>query len=99
MKQARRLTAAGQRVALVCYSHGLASYFKRVTSRWPRRQQPGYVGEFHSLGMLWGANRGPAGAERTDATIQCAPWGPVALAVGGIGAGDQRVLVGVGVAS
>jgi hypothetical protein len=70
MKQARRLAAGRQRVALVCYSHGLASYFGRVTSRWPRRQQPGYVGDFHTLGMLWGAARGPAGAERTDATIQ-----------------------------
>jgi len=40
MEQARRLAAQGQRVALVCYSHGLASYLKRITRNWPRRQQP-----------------------------------------------------------
>ncbi len=26
----------GQRVALVCYSHGLASYLERITAAWPR---------------------------------------------------------------
>jgi RecA/RadA recombinase len=59
MEQARRLSAKGQRVALVCYSHGLASYLERVSSNWPRRQQPAYVGEFHDLGKLWGAAEGP----------------------------------------
>ncbi|GAB3034969.1 hypothetical protein MBOU_34380 [Mycobacterium bourgelatii] len=32
MEQARRLSAKGQRVALLCYSHGLASYLERVTA-------------------------------------------------------------------
>ena len=32
MEQARRLSAKGQRVALVCYSHGLASYLERITA-------------------------------------------------------------------
>ena len=41
MEQARRLSAKGQRVALVCYSHGLASYLERITANWPRRQRPG----------------------------------------------------------
>jgi superfamily I DNA and RNA helicase len=59
MEQARRLSGKGQRVALVCYSHGLASYLERVSSNWPRRQQPAYVGEFHDLGKLWGAAEGP----------------------------------------
>lgn len=59
MEQARRLSAKGQRVALVCYSHGLASYLERVTATWPRRHQPGYVGEFHDLGKMWGAPEGP----------------------------------------
>jgi hypothetical protein len=59
MEQARRLSAKGQRVALVCYSHGLASYLERITATWPRRQQPAYVGEFHDLGKLWGAPDGP----------------------------------------
>ena len=38
MEQARRLSAKGQRVALVCYSHGLASYLERISANWPRRQ-------------------------------------------------------------
>ena len=59
MEQARRLSAKGQRVALVCYSHGLASYLERITANWPRRHQPAYVGEFHDLGKLWGAAEGP----------------------------------------
>ena len=65
MEQARRLAAAGQRVALICYSHGLASYLRRISDRWPRRQQPGYVGEFHSLGIQWGASAAPAENERS----------------------------------
>jgi hypothetical protein len=59
MEQARRLSAKGHRVALVCYSHGLASYLERITANWPRRQQLAYVGEFHDLGKLWGAAEGP----------------------------------------
>ena len=59
VEQARRLSAKGQRVALVCYSHGLASYLERITANWPRRHQPAYVGEFHDLGKLWGAPEGP----------------------------------------
>lgn len=39
-EQARRLAAAGRRVALVCYSHGLASYLKRITGTWKQRQRP-----------------------------------------------------------
>lgn len=70
MEQARRLADKGQRVALICYSHGLASYLRRITGGWSRRQQPGYVGEFHSLGIQWGAPQGPDENERTSATSQ-----------------------------
>ena len=70
LEQARRLARAGQRVALICYSHGLASYLKRITATWPQRQQPGYVGEFHSLGIDWGAPKGPPETERTKQTSQ-----------------------------
>ena len=70
LEQARRLARAGQRVALICYSHGLASYLKRITATWPQRQQPGYVGEFHSLGIDWGAPKGPPETERTKETSQ-----------------------------
>ncbi len=70
MEQARRLAQRGQRVALVCYSHGLASYLERVTATWPRRQQPAYVGEFHALGVQWGAPQGPDESLRTEETVQ-----------------------------
>ncbi|OBB77133.1 NERD domain-containing protein [Mycobacterium sp. 852014-52144_SCH5372336] len=70
MEQARRLAQRGQRVALVCYSHGLASYLERITATWPRRQRPGYVGEFHALGVLWGAPEGPDESLRTEETVK-----------------------------
>lgn len=70
MEQARRLAQRGQRVALVCYSHGLASYLERITATWSRRQQPGYVGEFHALGVLWGAPEGPDESLRTEETVK-----------------------------
>jgi len=70
MEQTRRLAQRGQRVALVCYSHGLASYLERVSATWPRRQQPAYVGEFHALGVQWGAPEGPDEALRTEETVQ-----------------------------
>ena len=70
MEQARRLSLRGQRVALVCYSHGLASYLERISAAWPRRQRPAYVGEFHALGVLWGAPEGPDESLRTDETVQ-----------------------------
>ncbi|OBB57106.1 nuclease [Mycobacterium sp. 852013-51886_SCH5428379] len=70
MEQARRLAQRGQRVALVCYSHGLASYLERIAATWPRRQQPAYVGEFHALGVQWGAPEGPDEAVRNDETVR-----------------------------
>ncbi len=70
IEQARRLAQQGQRVALVCYSHGLASYLERISAAWPRRQQPAYVGEFHALGVLWGAPEGPDESLRNEQTVQ-----------------------------
>lgn len=70
MEQARRLARDGQRVALVCYSHGLASFLERVSAKWPRRQRPAYVGEFHDLGKLWGAAEGPDESLRTSESTQ-----------------------------
>jgi superfamily I DNA/RNA helicase len=58
VEQARRLTAEGKRVALLCYSRGLAAYLRRHVETLPRRQRPAYVGEFHSLGHKWGAATG-----------------------------------------
>ncbi|MCT1352574.1 MULTISPECIES: nuclease-related domain-containing DEAD/DEAH box helicase [Gordonia] len=67
IEQARRLARDGQRVALVCYSHGLASYLERLTATWSRKERPAYVGEFHELGITWGAASGPDEQERTKA--------------------------------
>jgi hypothetical protein len=68
LEQARRLSRAGQRVALVCCSHGLASYLERITGSWKRRDQPAYVGEFHDLGIQWGAAEAPDEQERSQQT-------------------------------
>ena len=47
-----------QRVALLCYSIGLAEHLKHQVEQWPRRQRPSFVGTFHELGQLWGAPDG-----------------------------------------
>ena len=73
MEQARRLARQGQRVALVCYSHGLASYLERIAADWPRRHQPAYVGEFHALGMQRGAPEGPDETVSNEETIGSGP--------------------------
>src|SRR5271165_6872870 len=70
VEQARRLSVRGQRVALLCYSHGLASYLERITANWRRRHQLAYVGEFHALGVRWGAPEGPDESLRTEETVQ-----------------------------
>jgi hypothetical protein len=58
VEQARRLQQRGQRVALLCYSRGLAAFLERQVAGLPRRQQPAYVGTFHDLGLRWGAPEG-----------------------------------------
>jgi len=58
MEQARRLARAGERVALVCYSRGLARWFERQAQTWPRKERPAYVGLFHRLPVEWGAETG-----------------------------------------
>lgn len=58
IEQARRLTKAGQRVALICYSRGLAAWLQRRVSIFSRKGQPAYVGTFHGLGIEWGADEG-----------------------------------------
>jgi len=55
LEQAERLSRQGQRVALLCYSRGLARFLRRRTETLPRRSRPAYVGTFHGLGELWGA--------------------------------------------
>ena len=67
LAQARELTRGKgertpQRVALLCYSIGLAEHFKRVVATWHRRHRPAFVGTFAELGRSWGAPEG----DRTD---------------------------------
>jgi Nuclease-related domain/UvrD-like helicase C-terminal domain len=58
LEQARRLGSRGERVALVCYSRGLARFLARTTMTWPKSERPAYVGLFHDLPIGWGAERG-----------------------------------------
>lgn len=55
LEQARRLTREGERVGLVCYSRGLASFVARRVATLPAAERPAYVGTFHNLGVRWGA--------------------------------------------
>jgi hypothetical protein len=86
LEQARRLTVRGQRVALLCYSPGLASYLRRITENWPARHRPAYAGGFHALGMSWGASSGHeeliASAEPTQFWERDLPRQMVELAEG-----------------
>ena len=54
LEQARRLSHQGLRVALLCYSRGLATFLQRRSEGWERKDIPAYVGTFHGLGDVWG---------------------------------------------
>lgn len=56
LEQARRLSRAGKRVALLCYSRGLARYFAAETADWKPAEHPVHVGMFHDLPVRWGAH-------------------------------------------
>lgn len=56
VEQARRLSRAGDRVALICYSRGLAEWMRRHVTGLDRRERPAYVGTFHGLGREWGVD-------------------------------------------
>ena len=58
LEQARRIAASGGRVALLCYSRGLAEFLRREVAALPVAERPAYVGEFHGLGHSWGAAPG-----------------------------------------
>lgn len=47
-----------QRVALLCYSIGLAEHFRRELAKFGRKHQPAFVGTFAALGRSWGAPDG-----------------------------------------
>ncbi len=59
LAQARDLTRGSderppQRVALLCYSIGLASYFTRYLRGFPKKQRPAFVGTFEDLAAYLG---------------------------------------------
>ncbi len=63
LTQARQLTSGragrpAERVALLCYSLGLASYFNREVATWPYKQRPAFVGTFEGLANQWGIASG-----------------------------------------
>jgi hypothetical protein len=58
LEQARRRAKDGDRVALLCYSRGLARYLTRVTQTWRPAERPAFVGLFHDLPVRWGAPTG-----------------------------------------
>lgn len=67
LQQAKQLTKGRngrrpQRVALLCYSLGLAEHLKREVAGWSRKERPAFVGTFHEFGTQWGAPDG----DRTD---------------------------------
>src|SRR5699024_6422664 len=63
LTQAKQLSAGRddrrpERVALLCYSIGLASHFAREVAGWPHRQRPAFVGTFEDLANRWGLASG-----------------------------------------
>ena len=58
VEKARRLAKEGKRVALMCYSRGLAEFLTRRVATLPKKQRPAYVGTFHGLGIGWGVAPG-----------------------------------------
>ena len=63
VEQARRLAVSGARVALLCYSRGLAQWLQRRVAVLEEHERPTFVGTFHSLGHRWGA-KVPNGAQQ-----------------------------------
>ncbi len=61
MPQARdlasgRLLGERRRVAVVCYSYGLATYLRRSLLVGSKGKQPAFVGTFEDLGRSWGVS-------------------------------------------
>ncbi len=61
--KARTLAREGRRVALMCYSRGLARYFQLMVDGWPEEERPAYVGLFHDLPVTWEAVHGHEGRD------------------------------------
>lgn len=70
LQQAKQLTRGrddqkSQRVAVLCYSLGLAEFLRREVATWHRKERPAFVGTFHDFGKQWGAPDG----DRTDSAF------------------------------
>ncbi len=53
-QMARGSHGTPQRVAVLCYSYGLASYLSRMLLVGSRKKQPAFVGTYEDLGRRWG---------------------------------------------
>jgi hypothetical protein len=77
VEQARRLTRERKRVALMCYSRGLAQYLQRRAALLKAGERPAYVDTFHGLGLQWGAPEGSDDDSEfgsTDCQRRCSRW-------------------------
>lgn len=75
VEQARRLSEQGQRVALLCFSRGLATWLQRRVAEFEPRP---WVGTFHGLGIRWGV--APKDAAEPDFFDHVLPEQMLALA-------------------
>lgn len=68
VRQARDLASGRydkpKRVAVLCYSYGLAAHLRRCLLTGPRKKQPAFVGTFEDLATSWGIEA--AGRDDSD---------------------------------
>jgi hypothetical protein len=86
VEKARRLTKEGKRVALMCYSRGLAEFLTRRVGTLRHRERPAYVGTFHNLGIGWGVE--PGSDDNSQYWEEFLPGEMVAIA-GGLPEGER----------
>jgi hypothetical protein len=79
LEQARHLAACGERVALVCYSRGLARFLQKMTAGWPPKHRPAYVGMFHGLPLQWGADPPPPEDDSAETSRYYEEWLPAQM--------------------
>lgn len=53
LQKAYELANEGKKVALLCYSKGLAKFLQQRVSAWPGLPRPTFTGTFHQLLTLW----------------------------------------------
>lgn len=55
IEQARRWSAAGERVAFLAYTRGVTEAIRRAMADLPGKEVPAFIGTFFQLGYQWGA--------------------------------------------